>query len=90
MDHNLGQFNTLQFLIKYFYSIIYIIKLRSMPRNCQLAKGPVNCFAYSFYIVLGHRTAWRLMLLQDTSCFFETLVPTPYRSVNWCCCFGYT
>jgi hypothetical protein len=28
---------------------------------------------------------WWLMLLHDTSCLFQMLVPTHHRSINWCC-----
>jgi hypothetical protein len=48
--------------------------------------GEQACWGSSEMLrVFVHLTAWRLVLSQDTSCRFQTLVPTHHRSVNRCC-----
>jgi hypothetical protein len=65
--------------------------LRAGSPNCELTqrtdllRAPLKCFTYFFDIVLGHLTVWRPMFYQDTSCFFQMLVPLHLIFVNRCC-----
>jgi hypothetical protein len=80
---------------KYFQSTLFSLisvsayyplnQLKPVSMANRFVRIPLKYLMYAFETVLGYHAIWGPVFSQDTTCIFQTLMPTHHRSVNQYC-----